>query len=281
MSYAITYLALGAGVDSTAVYLMSNLGLHGCPRADLAIFADTWDEPGFVMEHLWWLASWAEANGGIPIHVATRGGLLASNERNIRRGSPNGAQPPLFVLTVEEEATLFGVESKRTDGQMRRSCTRDFKIRVCQAYLRHFLGIRAFRAGGPRVLGLVGVAADEMERVAPSREPWCDLAYPSVDAGLKRRDEEALIRAHGWPVPKKSACVYCPYHGDDYWRMLRRDYPHEFARACAADEALRRLPKMRGETFVHRSRLPLAQADFGDARDAFGSACAPGAGCGS
>ena len=151
--YALTYLALGAGVDSTAVYLMSNLGLHGCPRADLAIFADTWDEPGFVMEHLWWLASWAEANGGIPIHVATRGGLLASTERNILRGAPNGAQPPLFVLTVEEEATLFGVESKRTDGQMRRSCTRDFKIRVCQAYRRRFLGIRAFRAGGPRVLG--------------------------------------------------------------------------------------------------------------------------------
>ncbi|KKM78901.1 hypothetical protein LCGC14_1355330 [marine sediment metagenome] len=40
-----TYISFGAGVQSTALLIMSNLGLKDCPKADVAIFADTGDEP--------------------------------------------------------------------------------------------------------------------------------------------------------------------------------------------------------------------------------------------
>jgi len=48
MTYDFAYASLGAGVQSTALVVLSTLGLHGCPRADCAIFADTQDEPAWV-----------------------------------------------------------------------------------------------------------------------------------------------------------------------------------------------------------------------------------------
>ena len=47
MRQTLTYLSLGAGVQSTALLVISAHGLYGCPRADLAIFADTQDEPAY------------------------------------------------------------------------------------------------------------------------------------------------------------------------------------------------------------------------------------------
>ena len=50
--YDYTYLALGAGVQSTALLLMCDKGLHGAPRPDVAIFSDTQSEPGYITEQV-------------------------------------------------------------------------------------------------------------------------------------------------------------------------------------------------------------------------------------
>ena len=55
----ITYLSLGAGVQSTAMLAMSCEGLHDCPRADVAIFADTGDEPMYVYDQVKALTKYA------------------------------------------------------------------------------------------------------------------------------------------------------------------------------------------------------------------------------
>ena len=50
------FLNLGAGVQSTALYLMSIDGDEPeVPKFDAAIFADTQEEPGEVYRHLEWL----------------------------------------------------------------------------------------------------------------------------------------------------------------------------------------------------------------------------------
>ena len=166
---------------------------------------------------------------------------------------------------------------EHADGQVRRQCTPMFKIEVLERYIRNLLGVRAMRQRNgtypARVLGLIGIAADEIIRVKPSTTPWITLAHPFVDAGVRKADEAALLRAHGWAVPEKSACKFCPFHGDDYWRFLRDRYPSEFQDAIAFDEEFRKLPKMHGETFVHSSRKPLALVNFGAARETFGNEC--------
>ena len=278
--YALTYIAFGAGDDSTFLYHASEAGLYGVPRADLALFADTGDEPEYVYEHIWRLAERAEVTpGAIPIHVAAFRGvpsLVELLKERIRTGGNTTSQPPLWTLeqTGMHQLALWDEGTPvATEGQLPRACTRDLKIRVSHRYLRRLLGVRAFVEGGPRVLCLIGIAADEPERITPSREPWCDTIHPLVDAGVKKTDEYRLAAQHGWRLPGKSACRMCPYHGDDYWSWLRREHPRDFERACLDDEALRRFPRMRSDLFVHRSRKPLREVKFADAPAAFGNDC--------
>lgn len=73
-------LSLGAGVQSTALYLMSIEGL--LPKLDAAIFADTQEEPGEVYSHLAWLRSL----GGPPILTGTAG-KLGDDLRNGRNST--------------------------------------------------------------------------------------------------------------------------------------------------------------------------------------------------
>ena len=53
MTHELRILNLGAGVQSTTLYLMSIEGL--VPAFDWAIFADTQEEPAAVYQHLEWL----------------------------------------------------------------------------------------------------------------------------------------------------------------------------------------------------------------------------------
>ena len=69
----IRVLSLGAGVQSTAVLLMSCRGI--LPKLDHAIFADTQWEPSEVYEHLEWLTAEA-AKYGIPVHIVTAGKIV-------------------------------------------------------------------------------------------------------------------------------------------------------------------------------------------------------------
>lgn len=70
------------------------------------------------------------------------------------------------------------------------------------------------------------------------------------------------MREHGWAVPKKSSCVFCPYHSDEFHADLKTNHPEDFEKACLADEALRRF-----------SRRPLREVKFADAPSAFGNDC--------
>lgn len=99
MTYDFTYLSLGAGVQSTALVIMSVLGLHGCPQANAAIFADTQDEPAWVYRHLTLLAAWA-ADRGPPVHITTKGcpsrdvgGPPDGQGQTVRRHPRSNGQP--------------------------------------------------------------------------------------------------------------------------------------------------------------------------------------------
>ena len=67
-------ISLGAGVQSTVVYLMAALG-EVQPMPTAAVFADTHWEPRHVYEHLDWLVS---LELDIPIHTVSAGNLFAN-----------------------------------------------------------------------------------------------------------------------------------------------------------------------------------------------------------
>lgn len=247
----VTYLSFGAGVQSTALLIMSNLGLMCCPRADVAIFADTGDEPPWVYEQVERMKAWSN----IPVETVSHGHLSADTLDMNKGGRTRFVVIPAFTSGENGRAI-----------PLRRQCTREYKIHPIERHVRERAGItKGKRAKGILdATALIGISLDEASRMKPSRTAWVTNRYPLVDAGLRREDCLRLISEHGLAEPQKSSCVFCPYHGDDFWRRLKAGYPAEFERAARFDEDIRGMSKSpdRGQVFLHRSLKPLRAIDF-------------------
>ncbi len=248
------YLSLGAGVQSTALLVLSEHDPN-FPRADVAIFADTQDEPAWVYEHLEVLKKWST----IPIETVTAGPLGARILDRIAGKIPSCSSIPAFVEGTDGKAAPLG-----------RNCTRDHKIVPIQRYVKANLN------GDKQATAMIGISLDEAHRMRDSLVPWIENTYPLVDAGLRRTDCVDIIRQARLPIPKKSACVFCPYHSDAYWRSLKQEAPEEWRRAVSFDERIRDMAAagVRSPVYLHRSRVPLAQVDLNeDQMELFGSEC--------
>lgn len=239
-------LSFGAGVQSSTVAMMM---LHGeIERADLAIFADTCAEPAVVYEWLAWMREKLEA-GGMPLHVVRQGAGLTANMEQGTQGKAHCSNPPFFT-------TCGGV--------LKRNCTRDYKIAPI------YREIQRVREKRP-VVQIFGISFDERRRCAlPMRRYIVANDYPLVNREMTRIDCKRWMLHHGYPVPPRSACVYCPYRCDAEWRRMRETDPQAWEEACRVDELCRRdLPGVRAkgkhlqqECFVHRSLVPLRDVDL-------------------
>jgi len=247
-------LSLGAGVQSSTLALMAALG-EIAPMLAGAIFADTQSEPAAVYRHLDWL----EKQLPFPVYRVTAGSL-----RNEILGAMTGtnrmdARPPFFTLR---------------GGMLNRQCTQDFKLLPIQRKVRELIGLKP-RQRWPKqhtVTQWIGISTDEAIRMKPSRYPCIVHRWPLIEMRMSRSDCLRWCERHGYPIPPKSACTFCPYHDNAQWRALRDGDPEAFADAIRIDEAIR--PGMPGprrpkgtEWFVHSKRIPLSKVDLSTAED--------------
>lgn len=251
---ALRVLSLGAGVQSTTIALMMAHGEIAPP--DVAIFADTQAEPASVYAHL------AALRDQLPFTVETvsAGNLFDEILATSRGEQRNDARPPFFVKNQDG-----------TRGILRRQCTGDYKIDVIKKRVREILGVPPGRRvpQDKHVTQVIGISLDESGRMKVPRDKWQSNEYPLVDLRMTRWDCEQWLRRHGYPIPPKSACVFCPYRRVAEWRRLRDEAPADFARAIEIDEAIRAPGYVRlvGECFVHDSMVPLAQVDLSTAAE--------------
>lgn len=276
MSYALTYVSFGAGVQSTAVVVMAALGLCGCPRADYAVFSDTGDEPGYVYDHLRDVQAWGEAHG-LPVHVIKLEGSTSLSKDFL--GGRRSLGVPAFVAGADGRAA-----------PLHRQCTERYKIEPIQRHAKLQLGLKSSRHKvpvGTRVLTLMGISVEEAHRMRSARKPWLENGYPLVDAAMTRGACIELVQAHGLtPPPDKSSCVYCPYHSDRYWQRLHDVFPQDFAAAVSFDEGMRARGNASGKMamtkkppYLHRSLIPLRELPFAASQrqqrfgDGFGNEC--------
>ena len=226
------YVSLGAGVESSALLVMAALGLRDCPSADLAIFADTQDEASWTYQHFLIMSEWA-LNHGLQVLDVTRGRL--SDDAVIR--------VPAYV--------------RNTDGDvapLSQNCTRDYKLTP----IRQATRAEMKRRGVKKAAAMIGISLDEADRMRDSRFKYLRHLYPLVDAGMRKHDCADLLREHGLPVPRKSACVFCPWRSDRGWRDLQVHDPAGWQRAIAYDDRLR----AQRQAAIHRSMIPLRELDF-------------------
>lgn len=250
--FDFTYLSLGAGVQSSALLVLSCID-ERVPKPDVAIFADTGDEPPWVYEYVEVLRDWA-APHGVPIEVAKKGVLSEWVTDKSKEGK-------LFV-----NVPVYTLDPKSgKEGMLRRQCTREFKVHPITQKVRELLGYEPRQRVKHRVRSMLGITIDEVSRMKPSWHKWVINTFPLVDLGLHRHDCFQIMQDAGLPEPKKSACVYCPYHGDVYWQWMKDNHPDQFQRAVDFDHAIRDMTMKGGERpgYVHRSCKPLDEVRFG------------------
>lgn len=239
--------SLGAGVQSTAMYLLACDGRR--PRPEVAVFADTQGEPQYVYDHLEQLIAYGRSHRGPAIRIVTAGNLRADTL------SKSSVSPPLWV--------------RRADGQPGgpgfRGCTDRYKSRPINAFLREWAEVPRGCAA-PVVQLSLGISTDEALRQKRSREPWLVYRHPLLHVpglGWSRAQCQAYLRERGFASTPKSACVYCPFHSDELWAEVRALDPAGWQDAVAFDRQVRLGTRGRDEQgasfFLHRSLLPLEQ----------------------
>ncbi len=251
-------LSLGAGIQSTTILLMV---AHGeLPAPDLVVFADTGAEPPTVYDHLRWLSSPQVQQ--LPI-ITVDGGDISHDLREQVSGrraavGGRGASAPFFALGRDGSAA-----------PIRRQCTGHYKIDPINAEIRRRLGFKP-RQRIPVATAEVwiGISTDEVIRAGAAHQAWVVNRYPLLEMRMSRGDCEEWLRRHDYPVPPKSACVFCPYRTNGEWRRLRDNDPEAWASACEIDRLIRggivrnERGTSTGGLYVHRSMLPLDEVDL-------------------
>jgi hypothetical protein len=252
-------LSLGAGVQSTALLILAARG--DVPGLDAAIFADTGWEPAAVYEHLDRLEREVAAPAGIPIHRVSSG--------NIREDALDPghrfASMPLYIRNADGG-----------EGMGRRQCTSEYKLMPIRREIRTLLGATPDERGVPgRVTGRrfaetwVGISWDEQGRALGMRSLRYSVdRFPLLELQLTRADCEVINAHAGFHHTPKSACVGCPFHKNAQWRLMRDNDPEAWASAVDFDRrirngsarALAQGQRLRGEMYLHRSRMPLDEA---------------------
>lgn len=271
----LNILCLGAGVQSTRVFLESCLG--ETERLDCAIFSDTEDEPRDVYDHLKWLKEMS-VEFKIPIHVVSAGNL-----REDALSGGRSASIPMFTK---------GKDGK--EGRIQRQCTMEYKIIPIEKFIKgELLGLtKRSRWPTKHVVRLwFGISSDEADRqAAPVRKvkrgvveavapiPWKSHYYPLLGhewygtivtkepnaRWVSRSGCHQWMRDHGFPESPRSACKICPHRSNASWAAMKRLRPEEFEEACQFDEAARKVVGIDAECYLHRSLVPLRLAKVDD-----------------
>ena len=246
-------LSLGAGVQSTALYLMFLRGDLKLPPIDYAIFADTLSEPHGVYRHLEWL----KALHGPPILVRSKGNLKEHllNGQNSTGG--RFASIPAYTLKPDG-----------TEGKVRRQCSKEYKIDVINRAIRRDI-CKTAPGRSPKgiiVHQYIGISLDEAgraERIRRAPRPkYLKVHFPLIDNFMTRANCLSYLADKVPHETPRSACTFCPFHNDFEWDRQKREDPEAWAESVALDHALR-VPgnvfnrNLDQQLFLHRSCVPL------------------------
>lgn len=203
-------LSYGGGTDSFAMLLRA---LQLGERPDAVVFVDVGDP-----EHLD-PAEWPSTYRHIDEHLRP---LLA------REGIPFHVVDST-TYPVRDARSLFAWLAARKQIPVSgptRICTRIAKVERFERWAQDTFP-------GEQLEVWIGFEAGEEARAAkdpnagkPSQ--WRRNRFPLIEWGLCRCQSEQLIRDAGFPVPRKSACTFCPYATKGDYQTLARELPETF-----------------------------------------------------
>ena len=204
------FLSFGGGVQTTAMLLMPNRDF------DAVVFADTGGEMPETYSYIIAITRpYVEKELGIP---------FVSVKASIEVGG-----------TMQGTLEDYCLASKKTPSMQMRWCTDRWKIRPIRKWVKEEFGAPA--------TALMGISVDEAHRVHDPHWSEYTFSYPLIERRITREECRRIIRSHGWPLPPKSGCFYCPFQSPKRWKDLYHTHPDLFWRAEAVERCNTKYPK--------------------------------------
>lgn len=248
----LTTISYGGGVQSTAMLVLAAQGKLGYPVTH-ALFANVGDdsEHPATLDYVRTVAvPFAEQRG---IHM-----------RELYATTADGKPRTLYNLLLTENTPSIPIRLEPVGMPANRSCTNHFKVQVIAKYLKE-QGATATN----RATVCIGISTDEIHRAdgGKAKPKYQNSVYPLIELGLSRADCQKVITDAGLPLPRKSACFFCPYTRGNQWAEMRRDEPDLFEKACAIEDAINAKRSQQGKPPAYLSRLQSPLRDMPAAQD--------------
>ncbi|WP_024586037.1 hypothetical protein [Aliihoeflea sp. 2WW] len=245
--------SLGGGIQSTTLALMAEHGeIEGGPP-DVWLYAPVGDTNA-TREHIRWLAS-----GNV---LSTPIIELDEPAVPLRQAIENRVQQSGRYVSIP--AFLDG----KKKGQDRRQCTREYKVDRLNAKQRELMGFKPRQripAGACEVW--IGYSTDEVVRAGAAFETWAVNRFPLLEARKSIGGCVEWLKSHGYPIPPRSKCFFCPYRENAEWLWLKENDPEAWLEAVKIDQLIRETPGMRAKSYLHADRVPLDQVDLSTAEE--------------
>lgn len=235
----INVISFGSGKQSSYMLLNALEGAYKF-KPDLAIFSDTGCEPDYVYTYLDWIKNHVKERYNFDIIVVSHGNILTDTIEYLEGKRKRVASLPLRLAS---------------DGIIMRQCTNDYKIAPLRRYLQNIRGKEDIRLW-------IGISLDEIERIKTSNVKYIQNYYPLIENRINIAEILNWYKANNYLEPMKSACLICPFHSDNYWRMFKKQYPNEFIKACDFDDAIRKYPNLKSDAYLSKHLKPLREIDF-------------------
>jgi len=220
-------VAYGAGTDSTAVLCgWAEKKMQDSNPIELILFADTGGERPHTYEYLAVMSNWLRRNGFPDITVVKKGGKQETLEENCLRMS---MLPSL----------AYG----------RKGCSHKYKIEPQEKFCRNYPPTKALLKSGGKINKLIGYEWAEKRRWAKAKleDDHYTYQFPLVEWEWSRPECLEAIQRAGLPLPRKSACFFCPASKKPEIISLKEDYPDLFQRALAIEaKAMPNLKSVKG-----------------------------------
>ena len=247
-----TAISYGGGVQSTAMLVLAAQGKLGYD-IDAALFSNVGDdsEHPATLEYVRTVAAPFAHDHGIEL-------------RELYATTADGKGRTLYSLLMAENTPSIPIRLEPVGMPANRSCTNHFKVQVIAKYLKEQGATPAKKA-----TVCIGISTDEIHRAdgGKNKPKYQHSVYPLIDLGLSRDNCQKIISDAGLPMPRKSACFFCPYTRGYQWAEMRRDEPDLFEKACAVEDAINIKRVEQGKPAAYLSRLQSPLRNMHEAQD--------------
>lgn len=260
-------LSCGAGMQSTALALMSCEKIKNTekypkvPIYDLIVFCDLGEEPPWVYSQVEFIRNACE-DAGIEFMVLETN-LYRDYMQNF--GKKRVVSIPFWTVSPEGKK-----------GKMRRNCTLDYKIAEIQKYVRwNVLGYKKGQRTKPcdeKAHEMhIGFSYEERQRASENPHKMFKNKFPLIDMELTRADNYAYIRDVWGLETKASACTFCPFHRNFFFKYLKENHARDYDILINFDKMLEsEQPKtaIESKLYISRSRKRIADLTDHECNDA-------------